>query len=255
MRSIVIVFMLLFSTAYLKAQTAREISENATEVMDMTSMEMVSTLKIYDQKGRVRVREIATATRKFNGVSKTIIKFLSPTDVKGTAMLIYDYEDQPDDMWIYLPALRKTRRIIASEKGKSFMGSEFANADMSKPDMDDFTYKILSRENYKGKLCWKIESVCKDETIEEEHGYQKRISWIEDKTWLVRKIEFYDAYGELHKVQRIKDYKKQPNGKFFAFYMEKENVQNDRKSVLTITKFQSNSVMKEAAFAPALLDN
>ena len=255
MRSVLILLVLICSTGYIKAQTAKEISENATEVMDMTSMEIVSTLKIYDQKGRVRVREIATATRKFNGVSKTIIKFLSPADVKGTAMLIYDHQDQADDMWIYLPALRKTRRIIASEKGKSFMGSEFTNADMSKPDMDDFTYKTLSKENYEGKLCWKIESVCKNEAIEEENGFQKRISWIEDKTWLVRKIEFYDAFGDLHKVQRIKDYKKQANGKFFAFYMEKENVQNDRKSVLTISKFQSNSVMKEAAFAPALLDN
>ncbi|KAA3621838.1 MAG: outer membrane lipoprotein-sorting protein [Bacteroidetes bacterium] len=254
MRSYLIILLLLFSTVSLHGQTAREISDKAADVMELSSMEMVSTLKIYDQKGRVRVREIATATRKFGDVSKTMIKFLSPADVKGTAMLVYDYENEADDMWIYLPALRKTRRIVSQERGKSFMGSEFTNADMSKPDMDDFTYKKLSKETYEGKLCWKIESLCKNEDIADEHGFSKRISWIEENTLLVYRIEFYDSYGELHKVQYIKDYKKQANGKHFAFYMEKENVQNGRKSVMTVNKFQSSSAMKEGAFAPAMLN-
>lgn len=254
MRGVLIVLSMLFSTAFLSAQSARDISEKATDVMEISAMEMVTTLEIYDQKGRVRIRKVATATRKFKDVTKTMIKFLAPADVKGTAMLIYDYENKSDDMWIYMPALRKTRRIVSSEKGKNFMGSEFTNADMSKPDMDDFTYKILSKETFDGRSCWKIEAVCKDEDVEDEYGFSKRISWIEEKTWLVQKIEFYDIDGELHKIQRIKAYKKQPSGKYFAFYMEKKNVQNGRKSVMKVDEFQVNSSMKEAAFAPALLN-
>ena len=76
--------------------------------------------------------------------------FTSPADVRGTAMLIYDYENKDDDMWIYMPAIRKIRRIVSSEKGKNFMGSEFTNADMSKPNMNDFDYRILSSETYSG---------------------------------------------------------------------------------------------------------
>src|SRR4030042_2147588 len=128
--------------AAISAQTAKEISQKATEVIDYASMEMVSTLKIYDAKGSERVRQITTATRKFGEKNKTMIKFISPADVKGTAMLIYDYENTGDDMWIYMPALRKTRRIVSTEKGKNFMGSEFTNADMSKPNMDVYQSKI-----------------------------------------------------------------------------------------------------------------
>ncbi len=89
---------------------------------------MTSTLKIYDNKGNVRVREVSNAMAKFSGTTKTLFKFLSPPEVKGTTILIYDYENKDDDMWIYMPSLRKTRRIVATEKGKSFMGSEFSNA-------------------------------------------------------------------------------------------------------------------------------
>ncbi len=247
------VLILTLASSGLFAQSAREISEKAIEVMNIDAMEMISTLKIYDNKGRERVRKVATATKKFKGISKTLIKFLAPADVKGTAMLIYDYDNQDDDMWIYMPALRKTRRIISSDKGKNFMGSEFTNADMTKPDLNDFTYKILSTEIYEGKTCWKIESRCKNEDIEDENGFSKRTSWVENGTWLVHKIEFYNIDGELHKVQIIKQFNKQSNGKYFAFYMEKENMQNGRKSVMTIDQFQGNSDLKESAFAPTVL--
>jgi len=235
------------------SQTAREIIENASNTMEIKSMEMASTLKIIDQKGRERIRKTVNATKEFEGVYKSIVKFTAPADVQGTSILIFDHEDQADDMWIYLPALRKTRRIVSSEKGKSFMGSEFSNADMTKPNLDDFNYKIRSSENYEGLECWIIETTCKDEDIEDENGYTKRISWIEKATFLVHKMEFYDLDGELHKIQYIKDFRLQSNDKYFAFYMEKENVQNGRKSMMIIDKFQAGSSMPETAFSPTML--
>jgi len=246
---------LIATNASLFSQSAREISEKASDAIDMKSLEMSSTLKIIDNKGSERIRQMVTAIRELEGIVKTIVRFTAPADVKGTAMLINDYEDKADDMWIYLPALRKTRRIVSSGKGKSFMGSEFSNADMSKPNLDDFEYKILSAEIYEGKECWKIETICKNEEIEDENGYSKRISWIEKGTYLVHKMEFYDLDGELHKVQILSNYKKQPGGKYFAHYMEKKNVQNGRKSVIVIDRFQGISSMPESAFSPAMLSN
>jgi outer membrane lipoprotein-sorting protein len=211
-------------------------------------------LKIFDAKGRERIRQITTASKKFGEINKTIMKFTAPADVKGTAILIYDYTNKDDDMWIYMPALRKTRRIISSEKGKSFMSSEFTNADMSKPNMNDFNYKILSSETYKGHSCWKIKNACKDEDIEDENGYSKKIVWIEKETYLCHKIEFYDLSGELHKIQSIEQYEKQSNGKYFAFYMKMENTQNGRESIMTINKFQIGSTLTESTFTPAMLE-
>lgn len=253
-RKISIIIVALIVSATISAQTALEISEKSSEVIEYESMEMVTTLKIYDAKGSERIRQITMATKKFGETNKTMIKFISPADVKGTSMLIYDYESTSDDMWIYMPALRKTRRIVSTEKGKNFMGSEFTNADMSKPNMKDFQYKILGTEDYEGKSCWKIESVCNNQTIADENGYSKKISYIEKETYLCHKVEFYDLQGKLNKTQYLRQYKKQPNGKYFSFQMEMKNEQNGRKSIMVIDKFQTGSNMSESAFTAAMLE-
>ncbi len=237
----------------LKAQTAREISEKSTNAVEFNAMEMLVSLKIYDAKGHVRERSVSTASKEFNRVTKSMIKFTAPADVKGTTMLIFDYKDKADDMWIYMPALRKTRRIVSSEKSKSFMGSEFTNADMSTPNLDDFNFKILGTEDYNGDPCWKIESTCKNEDIEDENGFSKKVAWISKQDYLCHKIEFYDFDGNLFKVQTIDQYKKQSNGKYFAFSMTAENVSNGRKSVMNIEKFQTGSSMAENSFSPTML--
>ncbi len=236
------------------AQTAREISEKATDVIEYASMEMVSTLKIYDARGSERIRQVTMAMREFGETHKTMIRFISPADVKGTAMLIYDYENAGDDMWIYMPALRKTRRIVSTEKGKNFMGSEFTNADMSKPNMNDYQYTILGTETYEGKQCWKIESSCINETVAGENGYSKKISYIEKGSYLCHKVEYFDSQGALLKTQYIRQYKKQPNGKFFAYQMEMNNEQNGRRSVMVVDKFQLGSNLPESAFTAAMLE-
>lgn len=237
----------------LRAQDARTIADKASDVINPGSMEMTSTLKIYDNKGNVRVREVSNAMAKFSGTTKTLFKFLLPPDVKGTTILIYDYENKDDDMWIYMPSLRKTRRIVATEKGKSFMGSEFSNADMSKPTMSDFTYTLKGSETLDGKDCWKLESKCDNAGVEDANGYSRKVAWIEKSTYLTWKIEFYNHADKLLKVETFGDYRKQAGGKYFAFKLNMQNVQNSRKSEIVINKYQAGSALKESAFSATTL--
>jgi len=252
-KTLLILSILLIVTR-LFAQDAREISKKSSDAINLDAMEMVSTLKIIGANGEERVRTLSTATRKFGNVSKMMMKFIEPADVRGTTLLIFDNENKDDDLWIFMPALRKTRRIVSSEKGKNFMGSEFTNADMSKPNLDEFNHKILGDETLDGKFCWKIESTCKDETIADQYGFSKRISTIEKGNYQAHKVEYYDLEGELLRVETIKEYKKQANGNYFAFYMEMKNVQNNRRSVMTIDKFQLGSTLPEAQFSPAMIE-
>jgi len=254
MRTTCITFILLLTIFTVRGQDAREISKKASDAINLDAMEMVSTLKIISASGEERVRTLSTATRKFGNESKMMMKFMEPADVRGTTLLVFDYENKDDDMWIYMPALRKTRRIVSSDKGKNFMGSEFTNADMSKPNIDEFNYKLIGDETVDGKQCWKIESTCKTEAQEEQYGFSKRITYIEKENFLAYKIEYYDLSGELLRVESISNYKKQSNGSYFAFNMEMKNVQNKRRSVMTIDKFQLGSNLTEAQFTPAMIE-
>lgn len=247
------IFIMALLCPNIKAQTAREISQAAMDVMKFGSMKMEATLKIKDAKGRERIRQLKTETKGFGTATKTIIKFIYPADVKGTAILIVDNETGNDDMWIYMPALRKTRRIVSSDKGKNFMGSEFTNADMSLPNIDDFNYEILGEEEYEGRNCWKIQSSCKTEDIEDDNGFSRKVSLIDKEKYLCYKICFYDLDDELYKTQIIKDFREQGADKYFAYYMEMINEQNGRRSIMTTDSFQLGSDLDEEYFSPSRL--
>lgn len=250
MKPIIITFLyVLLFFPFIKAQNAREIIKKSSDAIYLESMEMTLTLKIYDSKGNVRERKVKNMSGKFGETIKTKILFLSPADVAGTTMIIYDYEKKDDDMWIYLPSMRNTRRIVSSDKGNNFMGSEFANSDLSKPDPEDYNYRILESKKIDEKDCWQIESVCLSEDIEKENGYNKSVSFLEKTHFLPLLIHYYDAKGILLKTMTFRDYRPTAQGKYFSFGMEKKNVRNGRKSEMRVDDFKPGARLKESDFS------
>ena len=244
----------IFCALTLTAQNAREISRKSMDITEVGDMEMISTINIHDGRGNVRTRQISTASREFKECTKMLIRFLAPADVKGTALLVYDYDDQDDSQWIYMPALRKVRRIVSTEKGKNFMGSEFTNADMSRPNQQDFDYQLVGEEVYEGRKCWKIKAIGKTDAIKQQNGFSSNISYIDQQLFLCYKIEYFDLSDKLHRIQYVTDYRKQANGKYFAYRMTMQNVQNKRKSEMIVDKFQLGSKLPESTFSPAMID-
>lgn len=244
----------LFISTSIWSQDAKEISKKALDLTKIDAMEMATTLRIYDAKGRERVKQTATASKKFGETTKIITRFVSPADVKGIALLIYDNEDKDDEMWIYLPALRKVRRIVSSEKGKSFMGSEFSNADMSKPNLDDYTYNIFGSEQFENQDCWQIESIPINEDVADENGFSRKVAWINKLNFQTNKVVYYDFDDEPYKEMILNKYEEAGKGKFMIRKMEILNLQNGRKSVLTIDQLQMGSTLTENSFTPAALE-
>ena len=247
-----------YKSLHAEEPTARDIVDQSYEASKVSGSEAVSTMTIIDSKGRKRVRKVAQATKLYdNGdTEKKIIRFLSPADVKGTGLLTYDYEKKDDDMWLYMPALRKTRRIISSEKAKSFMGSEFSYADVAPPILDDFTYKKLGEEKVRDVLCWKIGIIPKDDDIADENGFSKKISFIGKKDLVTRKAIYYDIDGELHKEMNINKIKEvdPKNKKYRAVDLIMVNKQNGRKSTLIIEKIEVTPDIKDEFFTIRYLE-
>jgi outer membrane lipoprotein-sorting protein len=242
---------LLLATLFISGTNTpdpKEISEKAAGAIHFDAMEMTSTLTITDKNGATRIRKVSNITKKFGTTTKSKIRFLSPAEVAGTTILIYDHDSKDDDMWIYMPSLRNTRRIISSEKGKSFMGSEFSNADMSKPNPDDYNYKLLGTETIKGKAYWKIESSFISKTNEKNNGFSKKVSIIDKENFLNYKTEYYGSDGKHFKTMVMEDFRKQPNGKHFAWSMKVENIKNGRKSDIKVEQFKPATTASEKQF-------
>jgi len=221
----------------------------STDAVSLTAADMDATLSIYDTRGNVRTRRIQQASRVFDGVTKTRLTFLAPADVAGTRLLIYDYPDKDDDMWIFLPALRNTRRIVSREKGQSFMGSSFSHADLSKPALGDYTHSLTGSEELEGRDCWVVTSTCKTSSIAQAQGYAAKKAWIDKKTRLTRQLVFLNAAGQRIKVLVLGDYKQLDDGTFMACRLEATTLPNKRRSLLTIDALRPGNTLAPDYFS------
>jgi outer membrane lipoprotein-sorting protein len=231
---------------------AKQIMQKSQDAMTLDGSEAISILTINDGKGNQRIRKFSNASKRepSKGLTKSIMRFLEPADVKGTAILSFDYENKEDEMWLYMPALRKVRRIVSSEKTKSFMGSEFTNADITKPNIDEYTYKLAGGETIDNVECIKIEITPATKEIANSYGYAKKTAWVGKSDNMARRNEFYDLDGKLLKVMAIKSVKllDEKNKKYQTTDVTMENKQNGRSSQFLIEKVVFNPKVKDEYF-------
>ena len=197
------------------------------------------------------------ASRIFpDGTEKRAILFLSPADVKGTGILIWDYEGKEDNMWIFMPALRKSRKIVSSEKSRNFMGSEFSNADLAVENIDDFTYEMDGTETIDQELCWKIKVKPGTSQIASENAISMKTTWISQKDFMPRKTSFLDPEGKPWKEMSFSGIKLMDakNDKYFISQMEVRNLKNGRFSKMNMTEMVYNPNVKEEYFTLAFIE-
>lgn len=209
------------------------------------SMSADVTLLIKEKNGSERRREVAMFSKTYQDVEKRFIKFIAPPDIKGTAMLIVDNKNTPDDMWIYLPALKRTRRISTTEKGKSFMSSEFSNSDMSSPAVTDFNNSHLDGSGKDGT--WIIESKPASPEKAKEYGFERKVSYV-DNNYHVTKMEFYDSQNRLFKVINVNSTFPLKDGKFMIDNMTAENLLSGRKSEIIMKNIKEGAAVDDAVF-------
>jgi len=133
------------------------------------------------------------------------------------------------------------------------MGSEFTNADMSKPNQADFNYSLLGTTVYDGKECWMVQSEGRDQTISKAYGYSKSVSYIDKNSYLSYKVEYYDLSGNLHRILTSLDYKNVTKTTFFSYRTVMENVQNKRVSEMVVNKVETGTKPGEELFSPNAL--
>lgn len=171
------------------------------------------SMELADKSGKTQSRDTKIYRKDFPDQRKTIVVFTNPTNVKGTAFMSYDYAvlKKEDDQWLYLPALRKTRRISAANRGDYFLGTDFTYEDIklgSKLSTADYKREVLKEENIDGHKCYLLESLPVNEKVGKELGYNKVHQWIDAEIWIIRKAQYWDVAGNLLKTTQTLDIKK-----------------------------------------------
>jgi len=157
-----------------------------------------------NRHGQESIREIRSRTLEVDGDGdKSLSIFDNPRDVKGTAFLSFTHATRPDDQWLYLPALKRVKRISSNNKSGPFMGSEFAYEDLTSQEVEKYTYKYLRDEEIDGRPTFVIERY----PAYKHSGYTRLVTWLDKEMYQPLKVEFYDRKKSLLKTLTASDYK------------------------------------------------
>ena len=219
----------IITASSLLALTNLEIAQKADRVTDGFESSIAKTeMTLINASGQKSVRELLMKTLEGENGDKTISTFLSPADVKGTKVLGHEHIDRDDDQWLYLPALKRVKRIASRNKSGSFMGSEFSYEDIGNQNYQKYTFEGEPETvMLDGVECYKGSRVPKDKNS----GYTKQISWVDTKDFLIQKVEYYDRKKELLKTAIFSQYKLL-EGVWRVGKIEMKNHQNDKSTIL-----------------------
>jgi len=188
------------------ALSAREIMEKVDARDDGDNMTADVKMILIDRLNHKRVREMKVFIKDKGRDTWKMQFFLSPADVRNTAFLTYDYYEggRDDDQWLYLPALKKTKRIATSDKSGSFMGSDFTYSDMTKRDLEDYDYKLLKEMDVDGHKTWLIEAVPRTKDVIDETGYTRSVIFVRQDNYAVIRAVHYLKKGNRRKYLNVK---------------------------------------------------
>jgi hypothetical protein len=177
---------------------ARDDGDNQTSNLQMV---------LIDKRGNQRIRELRSFRKDVDVDEHSMLFFLSPADVEDTGFLTYDYDDadRDDDQWLYLPALKKTKRIASSDKSGSFMGSDFSYADMTDRPLEKYEYKLLKESEIDGHPVWIIESTPIAEDERDETGYTKSIQFVRKDNDVVIRSKIWVKKGNRNKYMEVQE--------------------------------------------------
>jgi outer membrane lipoprotein-sorting protein len=209
------------------------------------------TMTLFSSRGETTIRRMRARILETENGDKRLILFDEPGDVRGTAVLTHTHLDGSDDQWIYLPAIKRVKRIAATGKTGPFMGSEFAYEDLTAQEVARYSYTHLREEACPGGQCYVIER----RPTNGDSGYLRQAVWIDEAEFRVWRVEYYDRKDELLKVLTFDDYGQYNDRYWRARIMTMENVQTGKRTVLEWSGYKFGNGLSAAAFDPARLSD
>lgn len=234
------------ATAAAAEPTGAEIMQAVYDRPQGRDITGVLTMTLIDSKGKERVRSIQQQSGSFDSGDRKIMMFLSPADVRGTSFMTWSYDEagKADDQWIYLPALKRVKRISSEGKNDYFMGSDFTYDDLGDRQPSDDTHVLAGGESIGGESCWIVESKPKDP----KYLYSKTVTWVSKEKNVGIKRDYYDSRGALLKNLSISSIES-ISGIWVIKKTEMNNVQKNHRTRMEFTDVKIDTGIAADAFS------
>ena len=242
---VIVVLLNILSGRTNNSPTGLEVMENVYNrpVGDDMTAELMMVLT--NARGATRERSIKQFSRNTEVVDKKMMFFLAPADVRDTSFMNWSYKDgRADDQWIYLPAIKRVRRISSEGKSDSFMGSDFTYDDLGERHPTEDQHKILREETLNEEHCYVIESV----PVGSNDAFSKTVSWIVKDKWIGLKREYYNDSNEVYKVLKIDDFKN-IDGFWVITDMKMSNLDRNHNTRIRIDNVEFNIGLRDNQFS------
>ncbi len=233
MKNFIITLIILLSfNAHSSQKKGQEIAQKMDKANEGFVGERAETdLILIDANGTMITREMAGMSKEEKDVTKSLLTFEKPADVKGTKLLTWSFEEEgkDDNQWLYLPSIRRVKKINSKTRGSSFMGSEFSYEDLTSQPIEKYHYNFIKDSKLNGEDIWIL-----DRTAKKSGSYKKVTLYVSKSKLSVVKSDYYNRRGELLKVATFKSFKTfKVNGKTFyrPSEIEMANKLNKKKSI------------------------
>jgi hypothetical protein len=228
-------------------QIAKE-SEQRDDGWGNFTADLLMILK--NKQGEKSIRKISSKTLEVPGDGdKSLLLFKTPLDVKNTVFLSHSHKHDDDNQWLFLPALKRVKRISSSNKGGSFMGSEFSYEDMSSREIEKYTYKYIRDDEYKGRPVFVVEQVSKDP----RSLYSKSLVWMDQKEYIPWKMEYFNRRNKHLKTLVYRKYKKYLDKYWRPDEMYMVNLRTRKSTILGWRNYRFRTNISERKFNPRTL--
>ena len=242
--------------AQAQSPSAAEVMQKNRLVDKVVGSQSKQLMTLRNRQGQERRRESVSVTRlQGNGLdNQRLTRFLAPADVSGTSILMVEHAAADDDMWIYLPALKKVRRLVASNKKDSFAGTDFSYGDVIGHAVEAWKHTLVGEETAGGEPCYVIESTPASEAVRDGSGYARRKSWISKVRYTTVRFEAWDSEGQLLKRAEFGEFREVAKDRWIAMRLKAINLQSGHQTEITFTEYAVDAAISADRFSTRALE-
>lgn len=257
---LIILFVSLFSNIAVSGGPVvlgegREIMQKVENSNRARDEMIVASMAIVNVNGSKRLRQLKIYRKESdNGLRRELIRFIGPKDVKGTGLLTIEQPRGGSLQWLYLPILRKSKRIAERGKTENFVGTDYTFEDLEHENLSAYQYRVIKTEILEGDACYVIEAIPKNEDTKRATGYGKRLLWISKSIYVYRKIEYYNREGILFKSHKLSHWREVIPGVWRSDHLVMERLDKKQQTITDIQERTLNKGISNELFTPQQLE-